>query len=38
MRFRLILLFGAIGYFLGRISVRNEIKNIAAYRGKEIKK
>ena len=36
MRLRLILLFGAIGFVLGKFSVRNEIKNIAVYRGKEI--
>ncbi len=36
MKFRLFLIFGVIGYWLGRLVIRNEIKNIAAYRGKEI--
>ena len=35
MRLRLILLFAAIGFILGKLIVRDEIKNIAAYRGKE---
>jgi hypothetical protein len=31
---RLIIIFGALGYWIGRFVIRNEIKNIPAKKGR----